>query len=852
MPPGYQTSNDATNDASDEEGSVGDSDTNSISSVEELDGVEEWGDALVHDFNDIEDASGLAPLPPNTSTDSSQFLGAVDYVDESIEYVANNKNNTAGVHVLLATLAEINSKRQSGAQWVRDFVGNVTSKFPNLPDPAEYLEAFLHVAHFPVFDRTTGHYPGCMPLRMYSSHTHKGKSNPYVPFEEYVLNVLHDYASTRTYDATWVGYAFNVLLMRLIESGGNLDVVRRGYANALDKRGSQAEYMDKYGDRVLTNMMYDAAQARKNVDGLCAAIQKFGMPTYFLTFTCDMTKFPGVREVYEAIEREGHDVRYFQVHLQRVWYRSTNLFLRYLQEDPTQPLGEILHVWMHREFQTDVGNFNHCHAMIITKDRVSDADMAIRQKALDDALRRITAQVMGAFHHLGDQTATGHVGVFPTQETLWEQRARDVQAHKCVKKCQIPDGNDSTKCRFNAPWKTHDAPTFSPLDVTIPEGLKDLLVHHGVAHTNEAGKVFLHDDLCGGVYDPPRGREDSRRSPFSGPIFEAIGGSHMNVQVIYGSRWVLSYLVKYLSSEEERCLVKVTQQDGSVAKVTKVDERKRKRKEGVDLKGKQFNGKSISECEVVFHALGLNSVYSTFDAIHINTGAPEQRFVSLRRRWDPADPPKPLFGPNAAGDGTRCGPGYPEREVVGDQLKSYHAWFHSRFTADRVQQYCLRPPELLDLRLRAFFEHTIAVPTTLPNNEARRQQRIRDWRQFGLYDLRLHRVYLLPEFFEDEATARSIFVHRLGATAAEFLELKLAARNPTAPHPGWMDAIVVWNAKPRVLVTIPTLPEPKLVYRPGFENSRTVFKRAGAFSFVPAKFVLAYHACVCLTFAQEF
>ena len=65
----------------------------------------------------------------------------------------------------------------------------------------------------------------------------------------------------------------------------------------------------------------------------------------------------------------------------------------------------------------------------------------------------------------------------------------------------------------------------------------------------------------------------------------------MNIQVVYGSRWVLSYLVKYLSSEEERALVKVTQQGPTIAKVIVVDEHARKRKKGIDLGTKGSKGK---------------------------------------------------------------------------------------------------------------------------------------------------------------------------------------------------------------------------------------------------------------------
>ena len=68
--------------------------------------------------------------------------GTGTYVKDAMEYLDDNPSNSAGVHVLLSTLAELTAQRAKPAQWVRNFAQSVTSRLPNLPNISEYLEAY--------------------------------------------------------------------------------------------------------------------------------------------------------------------------------------------------------------------------------------------------------------------------------------------------------------------------------------------------------------------------------------------------------------------------------------------------------------------------------------------------------------------------------------------------------------------------------------------------------------------------------------------------------------------------------------------------------------------------------------
>ena len=247
--------------------------------------------------------------------------------------------------------------------------------------------------------------------------------------------------------------------------------------------------------------------------------------------------------------------------------------------------------------------------------------------------------------------------------------------------------------------------------------------------------------------------------------------------------------------------MKVTQQGPTIAKVNVVDEHARERKKGIDLGNQRFQGKAITDREVVFHCLGFEAIYSTF-AVHVNTGAPEQQFVSLQSSWKPDRHASPVFGPGATmRDGTRCGrtidgnAKFAEREPSEEQWETYEDWFYSRFSADRVMGYCLRPPEMLGLTLQEYYEKAVCTAQELcyPNRGdvvAWIQERLSAWRDNGLYDMRLGRVYITPEFVQDTQLLRDLFMRRLGRTEAEVHALRRALCD-LSQRLAWMDAIVV-------------------------------------------------------------
>ena len=135
--------------------------------------------------NEIEQHSDddVEMIPPHDTF----FPSTVEHAPIAPEFLELHGKQTCSLHILLHTLQS--SKRNAGhaSHWCRRLVTSVTSRFPEIPNVSQYLEAYLFVHHFPVRDGE--HFPGCMPLRLYSKELHESRQNPFVNFGRYVVDV---------------------------------------------------------------------------------------------------------------------------------------------------------------------------------------------------------------------------------------------------------------------------------------------------------------------------------------------------------------------------------------------------------------------------------------------------------------------------------------------------------------------------------------------------------------------------------------------------------------------------------------------------------------------------------------
>ena len=94
------------------------------------------------------------------------------YVQNALQCLKGNDRHGGGLHVLLSSLAKLNTRRSLPAQWIHTLVSTMTRQLPEVQDVAEYIEAYTFVQQFPHYNAGgTGvapHIPGFMPMRMYS------------------------------------------------------------------------------------------------------------------------------------------------------------------------------------------------------------------------------------------------------------------------------------------------------------------------------------------------------------------------------------------------------------------------------------------------------------------------------------------------------------------------------------------------------------------------------------------------------------------------------------------------------------------------------------------------------------
>lgn len=323
----------------------------------------------------------------------------VPYVDNELEYVARTAPFFGkGVHVLVSTLAEFRATRKEHANWVHDFVTAFTARLPAVVQASEYMEAYLHASHFPYID-SNHHVQGCMPLRLYKDT--ESQRRGFVPLERYVKEVLSDCASTRAYDESWIAYAFSALLMKRLDTDQRRPLIRRGLNHAL-RHNTEKEYEERFGEHIMPSMLYDERQAHRHISEICAAIRRFGWPTYFHTQTCNQREFPGLADTYKTIADTQHDVRHFEAYIVRRWHRSAHLFAQWILHGTDKPLGNVRHLWYRHEFQTDIGNLPHLHMLIWTDEDMAAADESTYFRDASVALERTSADITHAFDYVVD------------------------------------------------------------------------------------------------------------------------------------------------------------------------------------------------------------------------------------------------------------------------------------------------------------------------------------------------------------------------------------------------------------------------------------------------------------------
>ena len=428
---------------------------------------------------------------------------------------------------------------------------------------------------------------------------------------------MFDTHGTRQYDTSVLAYYFNIQLNQALEQGRTTHTLR-GLRSALRDPDSQQEYADRFGDQLLPSMLFDSHNARQSVDLICARCRTKPF-THFVTITLDMQRFPGVRELYHQLELAEVDLEYFLVHLTRAWQRASKLLFRLMLADP-RFFGEVDDIFAHAEWQDKdargIANFCHWHIGLSTHHRINDPDPTTRRAAIEDAMSYLKCTIEGAFDFLGD----------PQLAKEWEDKARATMRHKCSQKCQVQVGTgDDTICKHGAPWRVHQGTRHHTIKADIPPNLEALLLEEGLAIRDEAtGKVTLCDELIAHVYEAHRGNGNERTSSFVPLLFIATGGTHHNSQLIYGTRYLLAYLVAYMAAEEERCLVRLTKASESTTTAHVQDEYRRKQAtKGVKVRPGQ--GRLIAMSEMAWLVLGYSTIFCTFMGVRVNTGAPEGR-----------------------------------------------------------------------------------------------------------------------------------------------------------------------------------------------------------------------------------
>ena len=485
-----------------------------------------------------------------------------------------------------------------------------------------------------------------------------------------------------------------------------------------------------FGDTVLPSILYDETDAHVNVNNLSAGVRQLGRFTYFYTQTCRLASFPGVDTLIKRMEVHNLPKQMFIPLITRAWCRGVRLLMEWIQTSVERPLGQVTDWWLRFEFPEEKGEVAHFHSLIKTTDRVDDY-FAMNEK-LAKLLERVCSR---RFHEVFE-----HVVDVVKREELMRQ-VLVLQEHTCGDHCRKSDGC----CRFHFPFQPTAMDNMTFMSASPPSDLGRILDLAGLAHRDGAGSFVLTNKLRGVRYHSRRCAGDQRTAPYNEKIAEATR-SHHNVAVI-DEHFTLAYLCAYMATAQHRTLKKSAPTGPTVTVY------------GSSSLKKGHHVLTISETEMVHHLLEQPVIVSSFDFLNKNFGPREDRYCVKKNGVVPPLKDRKFYPRNRA------------REVSDGARRSYQRLRTSRYRADTIQVYEVRPPETYDLTIEQYYKFTSIGARTSKNVTV---NTIANYMGHGLYDLRLHRVWISDHLFksehEDDKRASAGVLSRLGLSLSEFTD----------------------------------------------------------------------------------
>ena len=503
--------------------------------------------------------------------------------------------------------------------------------------------------------------------------------------------------------------------------------------------------------------LLESIDSNQMVRNLTAA-QKYYLMDYFVTFTCNQKKHFGTKNIknwlddrewmkyipdfYDMTEQEQREYKNAITQssaglLLRAWNETCRFFLEYLRTSSSSPFKKVMCMFARHEYQKDVGNLPHIHAMI----KIDPNTFTENEQYFTEELIRADVLAIVRPTEVEKLKEQGLVRDFDEMRDVIDDGST-VLPHTCSERCLRAVGNGKYVCRHVKVLSKNQPPNNVrsymedlPNGLT-PECLKILeeidLIEPLVVHENGYVEPFKskHDYFdpkrC---YPPVSWTHDLNISPVISELFCSCR-SMQNVQQITRCGGCNKYCVKYMSKIDEQNYVIVSAKANKNGVIqtrkefvanSKITSSKIHEDEARDLKrdSKRVRGRAISLNEMLHHMLRYSEVKTDLCFVSVPTNA-----LEIRPRVHLKKPIQSIDGAEVGVlvDNVRRRKNLPDwRQLTPSEKLVAQDRRTSIEKIDAVTQFSLRPPELRKIfnRVGDYFRWFKVDHRILKNNDVR-------------------------------------------------------------------------------------------------------------------------------------
>jgi len=532
--------------------------------------------------------------------------------------------------------------------------------------------------------------------------------NGFATMPQHIRSRLTNLSSTTSSDPRYISYCHDVMSNISANHQDTRAINNNGFTVANDNVGG-FEVKGKHESPLIESS--DSRQMAKN---LCAS-QEYNEWQLFLTFTCNQKQHFGTKPLREWIDSNKWTMAFdnwndmneiqkdemttaFQqsssIPLLRVWEEVSALFIRFLQKAPNSPFKKAAAIFARKEYQSDVGNLSHIHALL----RVNlDEYNGNEQEFVQELIRGSVVEIVRS-NEVDKFIKEGLID-HPDDVSIILHEGKMFLRHRCNDRCLVMNLDGSLRCRKMNNLhisKDNTRDTFIELPNKYTDACIDRLVKCGLATRTFNG---FKSDFS--FFHPTRhvpatvATDDHNISPVDSRCFICCR-SMQNVQYLNykGGGGCCKYCCKYITKFDLGNRVSIdVKSDGTFVRKkeylfnTKVSSSfmaQHKDKEGKSRNATSPKGRIISINEMCHVMLKYPEVFTDLVFTIISTSPLEFR-------------PKVKLS-SFADNGLRMALDLPQwRTFTNNQLMVIEDFKSTNSGIDKITEFSLRPPELRDV-----------------------------------------------------------------------------------------------------------------------------------------------------------